>query len=154
MTAIGLCPTITISPTRGGPRAAITWYKSVFGAKVKGAFVMGPANEIGHAELLFGDVLVMLGGVQPGMCDPTADKDIEGITLTLMVSEKVQEVFDRAVQNGAKAVMEVDMKPWGWKSGSVIDPFGVRWMISEDVNKWSNKEIAEKMNVADIASEF
>ena len=108
---------------------AIAFYTSVFGARE--LFRTGsPEGKIDHAELDIGGARVMVA-------DAHADSSVQSpavlggttITLTLYVDD-ADRVFDRAVAAGAHIDDPVKEKPYGDRSGTIIDPVGHRWTIA------------------------
>jgi PhnB protein len=159
MSAETIQPYISISPESGGAIKAIAWYKDVFGAIVKTAMVMscgeGEEKRVGHAELAFGKVVIMLSDQFPGAKTP---KDLGGNACTFfaMFPDSSKAVYDKAIMKGATVVegKEYKPQPWGWTCGTVEDPFGYVWTVGEDTEKMSNEEIGERLKMTDISSQF
>jgi uncharacterized glyoxalase superfamily protein PhnB len=57
----------------------------------------------------------------------------------------VDEVFERAVNAGAKIRMPVADMFWGDRYGVVEDPFGHRWSIATHIRDMSPQEMQEAM---------
>jgi len=74
-----------------------------------------------HAEVKIGDSLVMIGGAEHIEPMPTA--------IHLYVPN-ADEAYKRALEAGAKSLMEVEDRPYGERSGGVEDPSGNRWYIA------------------------
>lgn len=74
-----------------------------------------------HAEVNIGDSLVMIGGAEHIEPMPTA--------IHLYVPN-VDEVYRRAIDAGARSLMEPADQPYGERSGGVEDPEGNRWYIA------------------------
>ena len=74
-----------------------------------------------HAELSIGDSIVMVGGAEHIEPKPTA--------IHLYVPD-VDQVYERALQAGAKSLMPVTDLPYGERSGGVEDAHGNRWYIA------------------------
>ncbi len=115
-----------------GAADAIEFYKSVLGARERMRMPMGEGR-IGHAELEFGDALVMLADEFPdlGFRGPRA---VGGspVTLALYV-EDVDATFAKAVEAGAKPLQEPETQFYGDRSGRIEDPWGHIWSISTHV---------------------
>lgn len=126
-----------------GAEAAITFYATVFGATER-MRMPGPDGTIGHAELQFGDSLVMLSDEFPGM-GARSPKAIGGtpVTLSLYV-EDVDAVFERATQAGASTLRPVETQFYGDRSGQFLDPFGHRWSVSTHVEDVSPEEMGRR----------
>ena len=158
MACIGIQPYISIGSEAGGAKAAVAWYKNVLGATVRTALASSQdPDKLGHAELAFGSSVIMLSDQFPGMGGKTP-KDLGGcpITFTLMIPGSSKEVYEKALQNGAQVLpgREYKSQPWGWNAGSIEDPFGYQWTIGEEAEKISTEEIAERLKMKDIASQF
>jgi len=126
---------------------AIAFYKKAFGAK-EIARMPGPdGKSIMHSELQFGDSFVMLNDEFPqmGIYGPSADKR-SPVTIHLYVDD-VDEVFRKAIAEGAKETMPVRDQFWGDRYGKLLDPFGHQWSIAthiEDVPPDEMKARAKK----------
>lgn len=129
-------------------RKAIEFYKSAFGAWER--YVMpGPDGKgIMHAELLVGDSIVMMGDENPQeACKSAESLGGSPISFYLYV-ENVDAAFRRAVEAGAKSVMEVQEMFWGDRAGSLVDPFGYNWMLATHTRDLSPEEIREGAKAA------
>ena len=123
--------------------AALTFYKSVFGA-VELMRVEGPDGKIGHAEIQLGDSQVMLASEFPelGALSPTT---VGGSPVTLVLYiENVDDVFARALEAGAVEERSVQDQFYGDRSGTLKDPFGHRWSISTHVEDVSPEELERR----------
>lgn len=126
--ATALTPYLAVS---GGP-AAIAFYADVFGA-VEELRVVGDDGRIGHAELRIGDVRVMLADEYPEI-DVRSPASLGGTAVTLHLTvTRVDELFERAINAGARALSEPADQPHGNRHGTLVDPFGHRWMLSQPV---------------------
>ena len=128
---------------------AIDFYKKAFGA-TEMMRLDGPGGSVGHAELKIGDATFMLADEFPdiGFFSP---QHLNGSPVVLhLTAPNVDELFDRAVAAGAKVDRPVADQFYGMRSGSLIDPFGHRWMIGTVTEEISNEEIIRR-NAAKIA---
>ena len=126
-----------------GAGAAIDFYSKVFGSTER-MRMPDPDGRIGHAELQFGDSLIMLADEYPemGIRGPRA---VGGTPVTLSVYvEDVDGVFDRAVELGAKALRQVEDQFYGDRSGQFEDPFGHRWSVATHVEDVPPDEMAKR----------
>ncbi len=115
-----------------GAAQAIDFYTQVLGASER-MRMGGPDGKIGHAELEFGDSVVMLADEYPDM-GYVGPKAVGGTPVTIGVYvEDVDKTFDAAVKAGAKALRPVEDQFYGDRSGQIEDPFGHRWSISTHV---------------------
>jgi len=114
---------------------AIEFYKQVFGAKE--LFRTASSNgKISHAELKIGDSRIMVADEHPDS-QVRSPSVLGGTSVSLMIYVKdADQVFAQAIEAGAIEDDPVKAKPYGDRSGSLIDPFGHRWTIAthfEDV---------------------
>ena len=127
-----------------GAAQALDWYKKAMGAE-ETVRMPGPGGAIMHAELRFGDSMVMmadefpemgarspqtLGGTPVGMCLYVNDCDV---------------VFQRAVDAGAKVERPLQDQFYGDRSGTIIDPWGHKWTISTHIEDVSPEEMGQRM---------
>lgn len=130
-----------------GDAAAIEFYKRVFGAKKRRVF-HGPDGSIVHAELQIGDSILMLSPEFPKMnvFSPLSPGGGTSASMFLYVAD-ADAVFAKAVSAGATVAMPVADMFWGDRAGSIVDPFGHRWMLATHVKNLSDEEI-EKITSA------
>jgi PhnB protein len=123
-----------------GAAQAIEFYKVAFGAKEL-MRMPGPNGTIGHAELQFGDCVVMLSDEAPGM-GYVGPLSLGGTPVGLHLYLKdVDGVVARAVAGGAKLTRPIENKFYGDRSGTLEDPFGHRWTVSTHVEDVPPKEM-------------
>ncbi len=127
-----------------GAAAAIEFYVNVLGARER-MRMPGPGGKLGHAELEFGDSIVMLSDEFPEM-DARGPSSIGGTPVTIHVYvEDVDAVFDAAVQAGATAVSAVEDQFYGDRSGQFEDPWGQRWNVATHVEDVPPDEMEKRM---------
>lgn len=131
-----LTPVITVN--RGA--AAIAFYQRAFGA-VERYRIAGSDGSVGHAELMIGNSVLMLGDEAPEWGNRSAHS-IGGspVSLALYV-EDCDAVFERAVAAGATVDKPLADMFWGDRSGTVTDPFGIKWSIMTHVEEVAPEEI-------------
>jgi PhnB protein len=115
---------------------AIEFYKAAFGAKER-MRMPGPGGTVGHAELTFGDSIVMMAdgsGEHPGTT-----------SLICFYVEDCDAVFKRAIEAGATELEPVTDKFYGDRAGSLRDPFGQRWGIMTHKEDLSEEEVLRRM---------
>ena len=121
--------TATPSLVLKNAREAIEFYKKAFNATEIYQFP-APDGKIMHAMIKIGDSFVMLADEFPtmGSKSPTS---LGGTAVTLhLYVENADEVFNQAVESGAKVVMPIMDAFWGDRYGMVIDPYGHSWAIA------------------------
>ena len=112
--------------------AALDWYAEAFGA-VEQFRVVGDDGRLGHAEFTIGGARFMLSDEYPEM-DVKAPSTLGGtpIMLHLDVTD-VDATYARAVAAGATALREPADQPHGARHGTLLDPYGHRWMLSQQL---------------------
>jgi PhnB protein len=126
-----------------GAAAAIDFYTKVLGAAEK-VRMAAPGGKIGHAELALGDSILMLADEHPevGFLGP---KSVGGTPVTISVYvENVDEVFERAVAQGASAERPIEDQFYGDRTGQFQDPFGHRWHVATHVEDVPPEEIEKR----------
>ena len=112
--------------------AAIDFYTTVFGARER-MRMDAPGGKVGHAELQFGDSLVMLADEFPEMGN-RSPKSVGGTPVTISVYvDDVDAAFDRALRAGAKELRPLENQFYGDRTAQIEDPFGHRWSISTHI---------------------
>jgi PhnB protein len=123
--------------------AAIEFYKKAFGAEE--IFRLSePSGRIGHAELRFGSFTVMLSDEYPeyGIQGPEAFGGT-GSSVHLHVDD-VDAMTTRAVDAGAKIIMEPQDQFYGERSSKVHDPFGHEWLLGSQIEDVSHAEMQRR----------
>ena len=123
--------------------AAIDFYGRAFGATEKFRLTE-PGGRIGHAELDFGGVTLMLADEYPefGIRGPNATQGTP-VTIHLHV-DSADAVVARALEAGATLEREVQDEFYGERGGVVRDPFGHRWNIGHSIEQVSAEEMQRR----------
>jgi PhnB protein len=140
-------PRVTPYLCVAGAAAAIDFYVAVLGATERMRMEV-PDGRIGHAELLFGESVVMLADefVDMGFLAP---KSVGGTPVTLQVYvEDVDAVFAAALAKGATQQRAVENQFYGDRSGQFVDPFGHRWNVATRVEDLSGEELEKRTREA------
>jgi PhnB protein len=134
---------VTTSLSVNDAKAAIEFYKQVFGATEKYRLVE-PSGRVGHAELDFGVTMVTVADEYPELGFVGPDKHGgTSVTLHLLVDD-CDSVIERAVAAGAKLERPPSDAFYGKRSGTVFDPFGHRWSISHQIEAVSPEEMQRR----------
>ena len=135
-----------------GAAEAIEFYKTAFGA-TEVMRMPWQEGKIGHAELQIGSSRIMLADEHPEMgAKAPASYGGSPVMLSLYI-DGVDEVFARAVEAGAKVIMEVSDQFYGDRRGMVCDPFGHTWSIATHVEDVSEEEMKRRMAEMDKGEE-
>jgi PhnB protein len=126
---------------------AIDFYTQVLGG-VERMRMPAPQGRVGHAEISFGESVVMLADEFPDM-EIRSAKSIGDtpVTIALYVQD-VDATFQAALAAGAKEVRPVEDKFYGDRSGQLEDPWGQRWDIMTHVEDVSPDEMMTRMQQA------
>ena len=122
-------------------RKAIEFYKKAFGAKMLSVLPGPDGQGTMHASLKIGNSVVMMADEMPGQ--PCKSPETLGLSPVsfYVYTEKVDALFNRALQAGATVVMPLQEMFWGDRAGQVQDPFGYRWMIASHTKDLTDPEI-------------
>lgn len=123
--------------------AALQWYVDAFDA-VEVMRVVGDDGRLGHAEFTIGAARFYLSDEYPeyGVHAPAS---VGGTTITLHLTvSEIDRRYARAVAAGATAVSEPADQPHGARHGTLVDPAGHRWMLSEQTEEISTAEYARR----------
>lgn len=121
---------------------AIEFYKDVLGAKPEFRMDM-PNGKVAHASMRIGDSEIMLGELQPDM---RWSKETRASTYVYV--DDPDAVFKKAIEKGAKAVMEPADMFYGDRTACFTDPFGQDWTVAlhvEDVSEDEMKRRGQEM---------
>ena len=118
-------PSLVVSDSK----KAIEFYKKAFGAKEIYQFP-GPNGKIMHAMIQIGDSIIMMSDEFPDM-GARSPKSIGGTPITIhLYVANADEVFNQAVNAGAKVIMPIMDAFWGDRYACVLDPDGHSWEIA------------------------
>ena len=120
---------------------AIDFYKRALGAQEVSRFPAPDGKSIWHAELRIGDSIVFMNDEMPGMgrSAPTASNPVP-VTMWLYVPD-TDEAFRRAVDAGARSLMQPADRFWGDRCAGVADPFGYLWSFATHQKDLSQEEM-------------
>lgn len=123
---------------------AIDWYADVFGATETMERFVDPDGRIGHAQLEISGASFMLSDAYPdfGAVAPEPGNTTATFALSLYVPDADATVA-AAERAGAVVQRPVEDQFYGSRMGTLIDPFGVRWMIATHVRDVDEAEYAE-----------
>jgi PhnB protein len=121
---------------------AIDFYRDAFGAKETYRLPMG--DKIGHAEMQIGDSRFMLSDEYPNR-DALSPKSRGGATGSFMIYvPDADAAIEKAKKAGAKVVQPAENQFWGDRMGTVVDPFGHKWMLGTHIEDVSAEEMKRR----------
>lgn len=112
-------------------RAAISWYRDVFGAALVGDPFEMDDGRIGHAELSLSGGIVYLADEYPEIGLRAPMPQSVSVSLMLPVTD-TDATLRRAGELGAQIQRE-PYESHGTRNAAIIDPFGHRWMLTGPV---------------------
>jgi PhnB protein len=122
---------------------AIDWYVATFGAVESSARFVDKDGRVGHAEITIDGATIMLSDAYPdyGGIAPPPGNTTATFALSLFVPDADATVA-AAKSAGAVVQRPVEEQFHGARMGTLVDPFGVRWMISTQVREVGAAELA------------
>ncbi len=111
-------------------QAAITWLCESFGFKAH-LVVPDDNGRIQHAQLTFGNGMIMLGSAQDDdfgkLQAPPETTDTVVCQSPYIIVPDIDDHYRHAVEAGAKIVMPLSAEDYGGKNYSCRDPEGYLW---------------------------
>ncbi len=124
---------------------AIAFYQKAFGATERFRLADESTGKIGHAELTLRGSLLMLSDENPAWNKSPQTLGGTPVKFSLMV-ENADAAIATAVAAGATQLMPATDMFYGFRSGSVRDPFGHEWMLQHEIEKVSPEEMQKRWN--------
>jgi len=119
--------------------AAIEWLCSAFGFE-KHLVVTGENGAIVHAQLRFGNAMIMLGSERDNEYGKfvKTPKDLDGINTqtAYIIAEEIDEHYRRAIDTGAEIIVDIKDEDYGGRGYSCKDPEGYIWNFGS-YNPWA-----------------
>jgi PhnB protein len=135
--------TITPYITVHDAAKALAFYKEAFGAE-EVMRLAEPSGRIGHAEIKIGDALVMISDEYPDY-DAISPVTLNGTSVGLhLMVPNVDAFVERAVKAGGTLKRAVADQFYGQRTGTILDPFGHKWMIATEIEALTNEEIERR----------
>lgn len=122
---------------------AIAFYQKAFGARERFRLADASSGKIGHAELDLQGSLLMLSDENPAWNKSPQTLGGTPVKFCLMV-ENADAAIAKAVAAGATPLMPASDQFYGFRSGSVRDPFGHEWMLQHEIEKVSPEEMQKR----------
>ncbi len=125
---------------------AIDFYKQAFGAVEIFRMIDPSDGRVGHAELRFGETLMMLADEYPDFGALSPDT-IGGSPVTFhMDTESTDAAVEQAVSAGATLLRPAADQSFGERVAQVLDPYGHRWMLSQTIEQVTPEEMQRRWN--------
>jgi PhnB protein len=122
---------------------AIDFYKNAFGAKE--TFRFETESGIGHAEMMIGDSVIMLSEEWPEGGRYSAETlGHSPVSMAINVPD-VDTFVEHAGTVGAKLVRPIADQFYGYREGTLLDPFGYTWSV---------RALKEEMSVEEMHRRF
>lgn len=124
-------------------KAAISFYTEAFGASEKFRLTE-PGGRIGHAQLDFGGMTLMLADEFPDFGIRSATT-IGATPVTIHIHvDNCDALIDKAVSLGATLERAPQDHFYGERAGSIFDPFGHRWLIGHSIEDVEPEEMQRR----------
>jgi PhnB protein len=125
---------------------AIDFYGRAFGAVEVFRMTDPGDGRVGHAELRFGETLVMIADEYPDFGALSPDT-IGGSPVILHLQTKdVDALVRRAVEGGATLLRAPADQSYGERVAQVLDPFGHRWTLDQRIEELRPAEMQRRWN--------
>ncbi|NDZ95794.1 glyoxalase [Streptomyces sp. SID6673] len=120
----GALPYLTVADGR----AAIDWYVANLGARLRGEPIVMDDGRIGHAELEIGGGVIYLAAEfeDMGLRAPRPGH----VSVSLMLPVDDTDAAVATAERGGAAVTREPYEGYGNRTGTIVDPFGHRWMLT------------------------
>lgn len=118
---------------------AIEWYGEVFGARLTSEPFVDADGRVGHAELEVDGALVMLSDAYADLVEAPAVGRLPTYALNLYLPDV--DATTAAAERGGAVVERAPADAFhGARSATILDPFGIRWMLATQVREVSAEE--------------
>jgi len=119
-------------------KEALAFYTKAFNAVEK--FKLEEKGMVVHCEFLIGNSTVMMSDEMPDAKGGPTDRF--GFCI---YTEDCDKMFKQALDAGAKLDKELKDQFYGDRSGSLIDPFGIKWTVATHIEDVSPEKMKESM---------
>lgn len=122
---------------------AIDFYKQALGATEQ-CRMPSPDGRLLHAEILVGDILIMMADEFPEYCttgNPLPPKERGTMVGLHRYVEDCDAAVKRMVDAGATVQCEPQDMFWGDRYGKVVDPFGHEWAFATHTKDLTAEEM-------------
>ena len=131
--------------------AALDWYVASLGATETVRYI-GDDGRLGHAEFILHGAKIMLSDAYPEIGVVAANIS-PGSSCTLHLEvPNCDTAHALAVSGGAESLQTPTDQPHGARSATIMDPYGHRWMFSQQVHFPNDDEIDAGYDKFDVVS--
>ncbi|MDB6138115.1 MAG: hypothetical protein JWO94_1187 [Verrucomicrobiaceae bacterium] len=134
-----LVPAITVTDAAG----ALAFYKAAFDAVELYRLVDPESGRVGHAEFTIGGQLVMIADEYPAFNKSPSTLGGSATKFVLMVPD-TDVAFAKAIAAGAAEVRAPKDQFYGFRAGTLRDPFGHEWMVQNEIEKVLPEEMQRR----------
>ncbi len=122
---------------------AIEWYADIFGATETMDRFVDPDGRVGHAQLEIDGAEIMVSDAYPdfGAVAPEQGNTTATFALSVYVPD-ADATMAAAERAGAVVQRPVEEQLYGSRMATMIDPFGVRWMVATHIHEVEESDIA------------
>lgn len=125
---------------------AIEFYSRAFGAEEIFRMTDPSDGRIGHAELRFGETLMMLADEYPDFGALSPDT-IGGSPVTFHIdTASTDAAVAQALAAGATLLRAAADQSFGERVAQVLDPYGHRWMLSQTIEQVTPEDMQKRWN--------
>lgn len=130
--------------TVAGASKAIEFYQAAFGATELFRLADTSSGTVGHAEIMINGTHIMLADENPAWGNKSP-QSLGGtsVTFSLMV-ENADTAAERAKAAGATIEMPPTDMFYGFRSASICDPFGHKWMLQHKIENVAPEEMQKR----------
>jgi uncharacterized glyoxalase superfamily protein PhnB len=140
-------PSVSSAICYKDPKAALKWLEEVFGFEPY-MVMLGPNDELAHAEMRFGDGLVMVSGEwSPITKSPQHAGGVNTQMVHVQLTDSVDAHCERARQAGAVIQMEPTTQFYGDRTYRAVDPEGHVWSFGQTITRMTSDEWDKAMGI-------
>lgn len=137
----------TLHLTAKGTAEASAWYQAAFGAEELTRIEV-PGGRLIHVQVRIGTLELMLADEFPEMESYGPEHFGGTYGAVYLRVDDVDAAWGRAVDAGATVIRPLSDAFWGEREGQLLDPFGHRWGLTQQLRDLSLAELQELTNAA------
>lgn len=113
-------------------RPAIEFYMKAFGARVIRQWD-NPDGSVHVAEMTINGAMFHLHEEVPGKNQMSPDSVGATTSLIGLFTEDPDQLVDAATRHGGRVIDPIQDYDYGYRQGTVVDPFGHQWLIQKKI---------------------